>query len=368
MGVALYQSVYERLRAAIQAGEYPVGDRLPSDQDLTAEFNVSTITLKRALDLLKADGFISRRPRVGTVVISDVATASPSPYTLQHPLLGLIVTNFDDTFGTQLLGGLLDGANAIANLLVKRSLGDESAEDHLIRTLYAGGVKALILQPSSSEYVPPAVLELITQDFPVVILDRVYEGVPVSTVCSDNVDASRQLTEHLFELGHERIGLVSSDSHVSTLQDRRDGFVMAHATKHVPHDDATVFASVHSTIPGSDTSPDEDTERLVGYLRDHPDVTAVVATEYNIALMLRDAAARLGRSVPGDLSIACFDHPDAFYDRELFRFTHVRQDQEGMGREAVNIALDLLKGSRRVAKAALPTRLVVGQSTEPPRR
>ncbi|NYE19087.1 GntR family transcriptional regulator [Microbacterium immunditiarum] len=363
--VALYQRVYDEIRAAIERGDYPVDHRLPSDAELTEIHGVSTITVKKALDLLRNDGFITRRPRVGTTVISDVATAAP--HTLTHPLVGLVVTNFDDTFGTRILGGLLDRANASANLLVKRSLGDASAEDKLIRSLVEGGVRALILQPSSSIYVPPAVLELLPKDFPVVILDRVFDAVPISTVCSDNVAAGQQATEYLFSLGHEQIGLVSSDSTVSTLRDRRDGYIKAHAMHHIPHDEAKVFDLVHSTTPGSTATPAEDVDHLTAYLRAHPELTAVVATEYNIAALLRDAAARLGRGIPHDLSVVCFDHPDAFYDSAQYRFTHIRQDQEGMGAAAVDLVLELIRDPHAVRKITLPTELVVGQSTRPAR-
>lgn len=364
--VALYQKVYEDLRSAIERGDYAINQRLPSDAELTEHHGVSTITVKKALDLLRNDGYISRRPRVGTIVISDVATAAPASHSLKHPLVGLIVTNFDDTFGTRILGGLLDRANASANLLVKRSLGDASSEDRLIRALVDGGVRALILQPSSSVYIPPAVLELVTKDFPVVILDRVFDGVPVSTVCSDNVAAGQQATEHLFSLGHEHVGLVSSDSTVSTLRDRRDGYVKAQAMHHIPHDSALVFDLVHSTTPGSTATPTEDVDHLEAYLRAHPELTAVVATEYNIAVLLREAAGRVGVRIPEDLSIVCFDHPDMFYDRSHYRFTHIRQDQEGMGEAAVELALNLIRDPLAVRKIALPTELIVGQSVQRP--
>lgn len=363
--VALYQKVYEELRAAIERGDYPVDHRLPSDAELSERHGVSAITVKKALDLLRNDGYISRRPRVGTIVISDVATVVPSSHTLKHPLVGLVVTNFDDTFGTRILGGLLDRANASANLLIKRSLGDAPAEDTLVRALVDGGVRALILQPSSSVYVPPAVLELLTKDFPVVILDRVFDGVPISTVCSDNVAAGQQAAEHLLSLGHEHIGLASSDSTVSTLRDRRDGYVKAHAMHHFPHDEGKVFDLVHSTTPGSTANPAEDVDHLTGYLQAHPEITGIVATEYNIAAMLREAAVRIGRRIPEDLSIVCFDHPEAFYDRAQYRFTHIRQDQEGMGEAAVDVALSLIRDPRAMRKIALPTELVIGQSTAP---
>lgn len=358
----LYQQVYERLREDILAHRFPVGARLPSEAELTAEHKVSSITLKRALNLLRNDGFIVRRPRLGTFVVSDVAT-STTPSAVRRPLIGCVVTNFDDTFGTHVLGGLLDSTQSSVNLILKRSLGDPAVEDGLVRELLESGMQALILQPSSSEYIPPAVLELVMRRFPVVILDRVFDGVPVSTVCSDNVAAAKTATEYLFVLGHDRIGLVTSASRVSTTENRRAGFLHAHAAAHVPFQDGNEFMDLHSTTPGSRVAVEDDIAKLEGFITTHPDLTGFVASEYNIAVMLKEACRRAGRSVPEEVSIVCFDHPDTFYDAAYFRFTHIQQNQARMGAEAVELVLEQLLKPNTIRKVTLPTELIAGQST-----
>jgi DNA-binding LacI/PurR family transcriptional regulator len=362
MSEPLYQLVYERLRDDIRGHRFPVGERLPSEAELTAEHKVSTITLKRALSLLRDDGFIVRRPRLGTFVVSDVAT-STTVSLVGRPLIGCVITNFDDTFGTHILGGLLDSMQTSANLILKRSLGDPAAEDGLIRSLIESGMQALILQPSSSQYVPPAVLELVLRQFPVVILDRVFDGVPVSTVCSDNVAAAKMATEYLFTLGHDHVGLVTSAGRMSTTENRRAGFLHAHAAANVPHEDDNEFRDLQSTTPGSDVLPEDDVARLQVFIANHPDLTGFVASEYNIALLLKEACRRAGRSVPEDVSIVCFDHPDNFYDPAYFRFTHIQQNQAQMGVEAVERVLEQLRKPSTIRKIALPTKLVEGQST-----
>ena len=363
MSQPLYLEVYERLRDAIHAGAYRVGDRMPAEAELTKQLKVSAITLKRAMDLLRADGYITRRPRLGTVVVSETATNPAGAASGPTPLIGCVLTDFDDTFGTRVLAGLLDASSTAANLVVKRSLGNGEAEGDLVRTLVADGVQGLILEPSSSQYVPPAVLELITQSFPVAILDRVFDGVPVSSVCSDNVSAGRQAAEVLFASGYDHVGLVSAASTVSTVQDRLDGVIDAHATRHVPFDPAHQFRKVRSTVPGSGVAPDDDIAELEKFLATNPGLTGLVATEYNIAVLLREAAQRAGRTVPADLGIVCFDHPDAFYDQARYRFTHFRQDEGRMGHEAVALVLAQIREPGQVTKVTLPTELVPGSST-----
>lgn len=363
---ALYQQVYDRLLVDIRDGKYEVGARLPPEAELLEEHQVSAITLKRALDLLRNDGYIDRKPRRGTIVISDVGTGSHGTSS-QTPVIGGIVTNFDDTFGSHILGALID-ADTPAHVILKRSLGDQTIEEQLIRDLADRGVAGIILEPGSSAYVPPAILELVMKQFPVVILDRVFEGVPVSSVVSDNVAAARDATEHLITIGHQQLGLITSTSRVTTAEDRREGFLLAHAAAHIPYSVDNEYRLVESTVPGSRTRAEDDVERLREFIRARPMLTGFIATEHNIAVLLRSALEAEGRMVPKDASIVAFDQPDAFYRPAVFQFTHVAQDQSLMGREAVRLLLEQVRGEPAIQKLFLPTRLVDGDSVGPPQR
>jgi len=365
--VVLYRQVYDALRARVLDGRYAVGDKLPSEAELSQEYSVSAITVKRALDLLRADGLIVRRPRLGTFVTSATPTGPgterPVP---SRPLIGCVVTNFDDTFGSRVIEGLLAGAGAEEHVVLMRTSGDVEQEDASIRSLLDAGVAGLVLQPSSSEYIPPAALELVTRRFPLVILDRVFDGIPVSVVRSDNLAGAMSATAHLFDLGHRTVGFVSAASHVSTSEERRNGWVHAHAAYHLTLDDSAELRTVGSTIPGSTVTKEEDVDRLAEFVAAHPDVTGYLVSEYNIALLLREACERLGLRVPDDVSIVCFDHPDAYFDSGLFRFTHVRQQQRELGERAIGSVRDQRRDPHAVAKVVLPTELVAGASSAPP--
>lgn len=81
----LYHRVYVVLRDRIVAGAYPEGALLPSEREITAAFEVSRITAKRALDELAAEGFVERARGRGTRVL-----ARPTGRTGQRPLIGSI--------------------------------------------------------------------------------------------------------------------------------------------------------------------------------------------------------------------------------------------------------------------------------------
>jgi DNA-binding GntR family transcriptional regulator len=60
--------VADRIRSAIENGDYPPGSQLPPEPDLAEQQRVSRPTLRESLRLLESEGLVVRRPRVGTVV------------------------------------------------------------------------------------------------------------------------------------------------------------------------------------------------------------------------------------------------------------------------------------------------------------
>ncbi|WP_052402812.1 GntR family transcriptional regulator [Muricoccus aerilatus] len=58
----LYRRVLDGLRAEIRAGALPVGSALPSEKELGAQYGVSRITVRRAMDALAQEGLIARSP------------------------------------------------------------------------------------------------------------------------------------------------------------------------------------------------------------------------------------------------------------------------------------------------------------------
>ncbi|MEM7442121.1 MAG: GntR family transcriptional regulator [Pseudomonadota bacterium] len=63
-----YLEIYARLRRLIEDGRYGVGDRLPSEHELSDMFKASRITIRAALKRLNDDGYIERVAGRGTTV------------------------------------------------------------------------------------------------------------------------------------------------------------------------------------------------------------------------------------------------------------------------------------------------------------
>ena len=71
-----YQSIASVLEDWLRHGRYKAGDQFPTEMELAREFDVSRVTIRRALALLTANGLLIRTPRKGTFV-SVRATVDP---------------------------------------------------------------------------------------------------------------------------------------------------------------------------------------------------------------------------------------------------------------------------------------------------
>ena len=63
-----YQQIADELRARVAAGDYGVGRLLPSEAELSSEFGVSRVTVRRALELLREEGLVDARQGFGWFV------------------------------------------------------------------------------------------------------------------------------------------------------------------------------------------------------------------------------------------------------------------------------------------------------------
>lgn len=66
MPLPKYHQIYLVLREQLQEGRYDV-DGVPGEHALAAQFQVARITIRKAMEMLVADGLVSRRPGLGTL-------------------------------------------------------------------------------------------------------------------------------------------------------------------------------------------------------------------------------------------------------------------------------------------------------------
>ena len=218
------------------------------------------------------------------------------------------------------------------------------------RTLPGGldGVLSISLCP------PDADLDrFAAAGMPVVLVDYPHPHLPA--VHTDDVAGGRLATEHLLELGHERIAFLGDFEHnyhgFTSSAMRRVGYQEALSAAGLEVDQELVRRASHGREPAA---------VLTRELLDLPDPpTAIFAASDTQAMGVLEAADELGVGVPGDLSVVGYD------DIEIARYTGlttIAQPLEESGAIGANLLLAALDGEDAGARQ-LPVRLVVRSTT-----
>ena len=65
-----YEHAYQVIVERLKAGRYPIGGRMPTEGELATHFNISRVTIRRALDMLVQDGYVESKQGSGYRVLT----------------------------------------------------------------------------------------------------------------------------------------------------------------------------------------------------------------------------------------------------------------------------------------------------------
>jgi DNA-binding LacI/PurR family transcriptional regulator len=250
-------------------------------------------------------------------------------------------------------------------MVLKRTYGEQETEQQAIRRFVQSGGDGLLVMPVHGEFYNEELLRLALEGYPLVTVDRYLRGIATCAVYTDNKQAAYDLTTYLLDLGHENVAFLSPPREgTSSIEERFEGFSTALADHGQGQRALFSLTSLRSTLPrafhGESILTDEDKIRAL--ILQYPQITAFLAEEYNIALILVQVLASLGKRVPEDCAIICFDSPDDPFGPPAF--THIEQDEATMGRTAVDLLMAQLRGQAVPTRTTVPFRLVEGRSTQ----
>ena len=75
--IPLYKQLYHQLREQIEAGDYQVGEKLPSVRELAANCGISRLTARKAIELLEQDGCVHVQHGRGIFVVPSEESGAP---------------------------------------------------------------------------------------------------------------------------------------------------------------------------------------------------------------------------------------------------------------------------------------------------
>jgi GntR family transcriptional regulator len=149
-----YKKVYSRMKELITSETYPIGSLVPREPDLCELFSVSRTTLRKAMELLKQEGFVDIQQGRGTEVLDFKATQK-----LNH------VTSFSETleakgFTVQSKSMHIDMIVPPGNILEELLLPQDSEVVRIQRIQLANGKPiAIITNYIIADLVPGIILD-----------------------------------------------------------------------------------------------------------------------------------------------------------------------------------------------------------------
>lgn len=329
-------------------------------QDVARDAGVSTATVSRVFSapelvldatrtkVMEAVGRLGYEPNF----------AAKSLRTLRTEKILVTVPDISNPFFSHVIRGVEEAALAAGySVLLGDTRHEETREEQYATMFRRKEADGLIFL---GHRLPDALAEMVAAKgvrTPIVNGCEFRPGLAVSSAHIDNAAAAAGVVEHLYELGHARVGVVTGPL-VSPISSDRLAGVLSAAQRHG-------LASALRIAIGDFSI--ESGVRQTGELLDEPGrPTAIFCFSDEMAMGALEAIRQRGLRCPQDVSLVGFD--DIRFAQYLHpKLTTVSQPKEQIGHEVVRLLLDILGGrATALQNVTLPHELVIRESTAPP--
>lgn len=257
---------------------------------------------------------------------------------------------FQNPFFSEVLRGISEGAHdKHYGIHLTTGITEDEIYHEVVQMVQGGRVDGIILLYSKIK--DEVVDYLLEKDFPFVIVGKPYEHAErITHVDNDNVEAAKQATEYLLELGHERIGFIGGNEKLMVTVTRLEGYQQALKNAGLPvreeyiiHEDFLVSGGKQAIL------------KLMS-LAEPP--TALLVTDDLMALGVLQSLHLFGMEVPRDLSLVSFNN--ALISRlSNPSLTSVDIGIFDLGMEAVKQLVAKIKNNREpVKRVIIPHQLI----------
>jgi len=271
--------------------------------------------------------------------------------------IGYIIPNITNGFFSE-IGIAIDAFFRKKGYSALICFTSDSRENEIesIRSLLAKNIDGIILAPigNKGDYID-RIQNLA--DTPLVLIDNRLSGPPRNYVLQDNEGNSRRLTEHILGHGHKRIGFITGPLEESSSRERLAGFRDALDNAELPFDN-TLIRSVDWEIQ----SGYKATKGLLDQKGDARP-TAIIYGNTQLLLGGYKALREKGLSIPHDIAVASFEHPDII-DALSPCPTTLEKVETRIGRTAAEMLFSIIesKESMPTREIYIPSQLIIGES------
>ena len=230
---------------------------------------------------------------------------------------------------------------------------EEAIFEDVIKMVQGRRVDGMIVLYSKQD--DKVVPYLVQQGFPFVLIGKPRTDMSgITFIDNDNVQAAKELSEFVINLGHERIAFLGGSPEFEVIQARLSGFrlAMEQANLKVPNESIKL-------IPLSRAEGIKAIEELLN-LPQAP--TAFIVMDLLLGVLLLGVLAEKNLKVPEQISVVCFNHSE-FIEFLSTPLTTVDIHTYQLGYEAAKCVFDLIADPKMMEKSVrIPTKIVKRES------
>ena len=333
-GKPKYFTLMEELKEKILSGQIQPGEKLPSENQLTKEYDLSRHTVRKAIGLLEQEGYVEACHGKGTFCSEKMRHMKKSKN------IAVVTTYISDYIFPRLIQGIDNVLSEEGYSIILKNTGNSrQKEARCLEELLQKDIDGLIIEPSKSQLScrhPGLYENLEKYQIPYIFIQGIYNEMKEKPhILMDDVKGGYLVTNYLTELGHRRImGFFKADDIQG--MNRHKGYVKALQEAGISNDpDLVVWFHTEDRR----SKPSMTIRELVG-TGSIPD--GIVCYNDQIAVQVIETLEACGLHVPEDVSVTGYDN--SLYAQRGTGITTIAHPQEKLGEMAAELILEKIKG------------------------
>ncbi|MFV8376298.1 LacI family DNA-binding transcriptional regulator [Flavobacterium sp. LB1P71] len=308
-------------------------------KQIAKELNVSVSTVSKALN---DSPEISESTKIKIKEYAKLKNYKPNVIGLnlknrKTKTIGVIIPNILNSFFAKVFSGIEKVADEKGyNVIMCISNESLEKEAHTLEMLSNGTIDGFILSVSEEaqklhEY--NHFKEIINDGTPIVMFDRIADGVECDKVIVDDFDSALNSTQHLINLGCKSIALFSSVDNLSVGKLRAEGYLKALENNNIPVNENLIIR----------TDSEAHLKDKIKAVFDNNKIDGIFALDENDSVAALKIGLKKGYKIPKELSIIGFADGILASRRLSPSLTTVSQHGIEIGEVAAKLLIDRLE-------------------------
>ncbi|MFI3212690.1 MAG: LacI family DNA-binding transcriptional regulator [Eubacteriales bacterium] len=268
--------------------------------------------------------------------------------------VGVVIPELNNAFFSEIITKMEDELRHHGYaIIICDCRSSEELEEQAVNFLYKKRVDGIISIPvsHSGKYLH----KFVQDDKPILLVDRYINDINCDCIFVNNREVVRDATDKLVADGHRKIGMLGGSREMFTARERMQGYKVGLLENGIELEERLMYHGDYTIRSGT---------KGMEYLLEHnPEMTAVIAANYEMTVGAIIVLNEKGVKIPEELSIIGYDDMD-FARACRPKLSIITQPTEEIGAMAAKLMLEKLLGKTREPQLVkLTASLIEGKST-----